>query len=391
VKKFDIMSPLPHPLQSKLPQTGTTIFAVMSRMAKEQQALNLSQGFPDFPVSQPLIDRVHFYMQKGYNQYAPLEGIEPLREAVCSKAADLYGSDFHPEREVNVTAGATQAIYTAIASVVQEKDEVILFSPAYDSYAPAVEIHGGVPVYSCLRPPDYSIDWEEVKTLISPRTRMIVINTPHNPTGTVLNETDMKTLDKITRGTDIIVLSDEVYEHIIFNGKTHWSALRFPNLRERSFVIFSFGKMFHCTGWKIGYCLAPEFLMKEFRSIHQFLVYCCNTPVQFALADFLQDPENYLHIAEMYQQKRDIFLNKLQDSRFRIRPASGSYFQLLDYSRITDENDMDFAARLTREHKIASIPVSVFYPDKRDEKVLRFCFAKQEETLEKASDILCRI
>jgi methionine transaminase len=391
VKKFDIMSPLPHPLQSKLPQTGTTIFAVMSRMAKEQQALNLSQGFPDFPVSQPLIDRVHFYMQKGYNQYAPLEGIEPLREAVCSKAADLYGSDFHPEREVNVTAGATQAIYTAIASVVQEKDEVILFSPAYDSYAPAVEIHGGVPVYSCLRPPDYSIDWEEVKTLMSPRTRMIVINTPHNPTGTVLNETDMKTLDKITRGTDIIVLSDEVYEHIIFNGKTHWSALRFPNLRERSFVIFSFGKMFHCTGWKIGYCLAPEFLMKEFRSIHQFLVYCCNTPVQFALADFLQDPENYLHIAEMYQQKRDIFLNKLQDSRFRIRPASGSYFQLLDYSRITDENDMDFAARLTREHKIASIPVSVFYPDKRDEKVLRFCFAKQEETLEKASDILCRI
>lgn len=385
------MSPLPHPLQSKLPQTGTTIFAVMSRMAKEQQALNLSQGFPDFPVSQPLIDRVHFYMQKGYNQYAPLEGIEPLREAVCSKAADLYGSDFHPEREVNVTAGATQAIYTAIASVVQEKDEVILFSPAYDSYAPAVEIHGGVPVYSCLRPPDYSIDWEEVKTLMSPRTRMIVINTPHNPTGTVLNETDMKTLDKITRGTDIIVLSDEVYEHIIFNGKTHWSALRFPNLRERSFVIFSFGKMFHCTGWKIGYCLAPEFLMKEFRSIHQFLVYCCNTPVQFALADFLQDPENYLHIAEMYQQKRDIFLNKLQDSRFRIRPASGSYFQLLDYSRITDENDMDFAARLTREHKIASIPVSVFYPDKRDEKVLRFCFAKQEETLEKASDILCRI
>lgn len=385
------MNPFSHPLRSKLPQTGTTIFAVMSRMAKEQNALNLSQGFPDFPVSPALIDQVHSYMQKGHNQYAPLEGIEPLREAICRKASDLYGADYHPEKEVNVTAGATQAIYTAIASVVHEGDEVILFSPAYDSYAPAVEIHGGVPVYSHLRPPDYSIDWDEVRALISSRTRMIVINTPHNPTGTVLKKSDLESLAKITRGTDIIVLSDEVYEHIIFNGQTHWSALRFPGLRERSFVIFSFGKLFHCTGWKTGYCLAPEFLMKEFRSIHQFLVYCCNTPIQFALADFLQDPENYRHISGMYQQKRDVFLKKLQDSRFRFKPASGSYFQLLDYSRITDENDMDFAARLTREHKIASIPVSVFYPDKRDEKVLRFCFAKQKETLEKASDILCRI
>ncbi len=385
------MNPFSHPLPSKLPQTGTTIFAVMSRMAKEHNALNLSQGFPDFPVSPSLIDRVHTYMQKGHNQYAPLEGIEPLREAICRKASDLYGADYHPEKEVNVTAGATQAIYTAVASVVHEGDEVILFSPAYDSYAPAVEIHGGVPVYSPLRPPDYSIDWDEVNALISSRTRMIVINTPHNPTGTVLDKSDLESLDKITKGTDIIVLSDEVYEHIIFNGQPHWSALRFPGLRERSFVIFSFGKLFHCTGWKTGYCLAPEFLMKEFRSIHQFLVYCCNTPIQFALADFLQDAENYKHIAGMYQQKRDVFLNKLRDSRFRFKPASGSYFQLLDYSRITDENDMDFAARLTREHKIASIPVSVFYPDKRDEKVLRFCFAKQEETLEKASDILCRI
>jgi methionine aminotransferase len=385
------MHPFSHPLRSKLPQTGTTIFAVMSRMAKEHNALNLSQGFPDFPVSPALIDQVHSYMQKGHNQYAPLEGIEPLREAICRKASDLYGADYHPEKEVNVTAGATQAIYTAVASVVHEGDEVILFSPAYDSYAPAVEIHGGVPVYSHLRPPDYSIDWDEVRALISSRTRMIVINTPHNPTGTVLKKSDLESLAKITRGTDIIVLSDEVYEHIIFNGQTHWSALRFPGLRERSFVIFSFGKLFHCTGWKTGYCLAPEFLMKEFRSIHQFLVYCCNTPIQFALADFLQDAENFRHISGMYQQKRDVFLKKLQDSRFRFRPASGSYFQLLDYSRITDENDMDFAARLTREHKIASIPVSVFYPDKRDEKVLRFCFAKQKETLEKASDILCRI
>lgn len=385
------MYPFSHPLRCKLPQTGTTIFAVMSRMAKEHNALNLSQGFPDFPVSPSLIDRVHTYMQKGRNQYAPLEGIEPLRETICRKASDLYGADYHPEKEVNVTAGATQAIYTAVASVVHEGDEVILFSPAYDSYAPAVEIHGGVPVYSHLRPPDYSIDWDEVRALISSRTRMIVINTPHNPTGTVLKKSDLESLVKITKGTDIIVLSDEVYEHIIFNGQPHWSALRFPGLRERSFVIFSFGKLFHCTGWKTGYCLAPEFLMKEFRSIHQFLVYCCNTPIQFALADFLRDAENYRYIADMYQQKRDVFLNKLRNSRFQFKPASGSYFQLLDYSRITDENDMDFAARLTREHKIASIPVSVFYPDKRDEKVLRFCFAKQEETLEKASDILCRI
>ena len=385
------MSSFSRSLQPKLPRTGTTIFAVMSRMAQEHGALNLSQGFPDFPVSGSLIDRVHHYMQKGFNQYAPLEGIKPLREAVCRKAEELYGAKYHPEKEVNITAGATQAIYTAAASVVHEKDEVILFSPAYDSYAPAVEIHGGVPVFSYLRPPDYSIDWEEVESLITPRTRMIIINTPHNPTGTVLDKDDLEKLEEITRNTDIIVLSDEVYEHIIFNGRTHWSAMRFPGLRERSFVVFSFGKLFHCTGWKTGYCLAPEFLMKQFRSIHQFLVYCCNTPIQHSLADFLKDPDNYRNIADMYQEKRDIFLNKLKDSRFRFQPASGSYFQLLDYSRITDEQDTDFAARLTREHKIASIPVSVFHPDERDDKILRFCFAKQEETLEKASEILCRI
>ncbi len=385
------MSGFSSPLRPKLPRTGTTIFAVMSRMAKEHGALNLSQGFPDFPVSEPLIDRVHRYMRKGFNQYAPMEGVEALREAICRKAEELYDADYHPEKEVNVTSGATQAIYTAAASVVHDKDEVILFSPAYDSYAPAVEIHGGVPVCSYLRPPDYAVDWKEVESLVSPRTRMIIINTPHNPTGTVLGKSDLEILEKITRGTDIIVLSDEVYEHIIFDGRTHWSVLRFPGLRERSFVIFSFGKLFHCTGWKTGYCLAPEFLMKQFRSIHQFLVYSSNTPVQHAMADFLKDPENYRHIADMYQKKRDVFLEKLTGSRFSFQPASGSYFQLLDYSRITGERDVDFAARLTREHKIASIPVSVFNQDGRDDKILRFCFAKQEETLEKASEILCRI
>ncbi len=385
------MSGLKKNLKSKLPHVGTTIFAVMSKLAQQHGALNLSQGFPDFPVSADLIARVNHFMKTGYNQYAPMTGVQSLREIICRKAEDLYGAYYHPEKEVNITAGATQALYTAIAAVVHNKDEVILFSPAYDSYAPAVELHGGIPVFSNLCPPDYHVDWQEVESLISLRTRLIIINSPHNPTGSVLTDSDMRKLDKITRSTDILVLSDEVYEHIIFDGIRHQSVMLYPGLRERSFVVFSFGKTFHSTGWKMGYCLAPDELMQEFRSVHQFLVYCCNTPVQYAIGEFLKDPDNYTGISRLFQDKRDLFLELIKDSRFRFTPTSGSYFQLLDYSAITDENDRDFAVRMTRENLVASIPVSVFYPDALDNRVLRFCFAKREETLREAAEILCRM
>jgi methionine aminotransferase len=378
-------------LKPKLPHVGTTIFAVMSRLAQQHGALNLSQGFPDFPVAPELIERVTHYMKAGYNQYAPMTGVQPLREQICRKAEKLYSARYHPEKEVNITAGATQALYTVFAAVVHAGDEVILFSPAYDCYAPAVEVHGGIPVFSNLKPPDYTIDWDEVRGLINGKTRMIVINTPHNPTGSILLERDLQELDRLTRETDILVVSDEVYEHIIFDGRPHRSAMLYPGLRERSFVVFSFGKTFHSTGWKMGYCLAPDALMQEFRSVHQFLVYCCNTPIQHALADFLEDEANTSNIGPMYQAKRDLFLDHLRASRFKFTPTSGSYFQLLDYSGITDEGDMDFAVRMTEEYKVASIPVSVFYPDARDNRVLRFCFAKREETLEQAAEILCRI
>ncbi len=385
------MSGTTQTLKSKLPHVGTTIFAVMSKLAQQHGALNLSQGFPDFPVSADLIERVNQFMKMGYNQYAPMTGVLPLRETICRKVEDLTGACYHPEKEVNITAGATQALYTAIAAVVNKQDEVILFSPAYDSYSPAVEVHGGIPVFSNLCPPDYHVDWQEVEALISPRTRMIIINSPHNPTGSVLSNLDMRKLEKITRSTDILVLSDEVYEHIIFDGIRHQSVMLYPGLRERSFVVFSFGKTFHSTGWKMGYCLAPDELMQEFRSVHQFLVYCCNTPVQYAIGEFLKDPDNYTGISRMFQNKRDLFLELIKGSRFRFTPSSGSYFQLLDYSAITDENDRDFAVRMTRENLVASIPVSVFYPDALDNRVLRFCFAKREETLRKAAEILCRL
>jgi len=378
-------------LKPKLPHVGITIFAVMSRLAEEHEALNLSQGFPDFPVSERLIDLVTLYMKKGFNQYAPMTGVPVLREEICRKVEELYGVRYHPEKEINITAGATQAIYTVAAAVVHPGDEVVLFSPAYDSYAPAVQVHGGIPVFSHLRPPSYTIDWDEVRSLITGHTRMIVINTPHNPTGGILTDGDMRRLEDIVRGTNILVLSDEVYEHIVFDDARHCSAMRYPGLRERAFAVFSFGKTFHSTGWKMGYCLAPEELMREFRSVHQFLVYCCNTPVQYAIAEYLKDRDSTRNIGRMYQEKRDMFLSLIRDSRFGLIPARGSYFQLLDYSAVTDERDVDFAVRLTKEYKVASIPVSVFYPDEIDNRVLRFCFAKREATLKKAAEIICAI
>ncbi len=376
---------------SKLPQTGTSVFAVMSQLANEHNAVNLSQGFPDFPISEELIEKVHHYMQKGFNQYAPMPGVPELRLAISKMFVKNHGANYNPETEINITAGATQGLYTAISAFVKPGDEVIVFEPAYDSYAPAVEVNKGITKYSKLLYPDFGINWDELPKLISHNTRMIIINTPHNPTGSVLKEDDLKRLEKLTKGTDIIVLSDEVYEHLIFDGQQHQSVCRFPDLASRSLLIGSFGKTFHATGWKTGFVLAPENLMKEYRKVHQFVVFATNTPIQHAMADYLKTPENYLTLGGFYQKKRDYFAEAVRKSRFKIIPSYGTYFQLLDYSTISDENEMDFATRLIKENGIAGIPVSPFYKNKDNNKVLRFCFAKQEETLKKAGEILCGI
>jgi len=381
----------PNNITSKLPKIGTSIFAVMSQMANDFNAINLSQGFPDFPISEKIIELVNTYMKKGYNQYAPMPGILALRQAISEKVNDIYKIKYNPESEITITAGATQGIYTAISALVKEEDEVIVFEPAYDSYVPAIKLNGGIPISIKMKEPDYKIDWNEVKKTITHRTKLIIINSPHNPTGAVLREDDMKNLEKITNNTDIIILSDEVYEHIIFDDIRHESICYHPRLRERSFVLFSFGKTFHATGWKMGYCLAPENLMKEFRKAHQFVVFACNTPIQYAIADFLTDKENYIHISSFYQEKRDYFLKLLQGSKFTPITSHGTYFQLLNYSKISDEKEMLFATRLTKEYGVASIPVSAFYNKEVNNNVLRFCFAKSNETLEKAAEKLCKI
>ncbi|HQI46662.1 MAG TPA: methionine aminotransferase [Bacteroidales bacterium] len=378
-------------ISSKLPQIGTSIFAVMSQLANEHKAINLSQGFPDFNCSEKLQELVNQSIKKGYNQYAPMPGIMPLREAIAEKTHTCFNVSYNPETEITVTAGATQAIYTAISAFIKEGDEVIVFEPAYDCYVPAILMNGGTPKYGKLNFLDYSINWDETRKLISQRTRMIIINSPHNPTGSVLSEEDLKQLEKITENTNILILSDEVYEHIIFDHKIHQGVCRYPNLKKKSLIISSFGKTFHTTGWKMGYVLAPEELMAEFRKIHQFIVFGVNTPIQYAVAEFMKDPENYIHLPNFYQQKRDYFCNILKNSRFNIAPSKGTYFQLLDYSRISDEKEEDFAVRLTKEFKVASIPVSVFYHKKTENTVLRFCFAKSEETMNKAAEILCKI
>jgi methionine aminotransferase len=379
------------PIRSKLPTVGTTIFTVMSALANEYKAINLSQGFPNFECSPELVELVNSYMKKGFNQYAPMQGIMPLREIIAQKMQDLYGAVYNPEKEINITAGGTEAIYAAITAVVHEGDEVIVFEPAYDCYVPAIELCGGIPVYIQLKSPEYKIDWTEVKKRVNAHTRMIMINTPHNPTGAILTESDMKELEKITRGTDIIVLSDEVYEHIIFDGQPHESVCRYPGLAERSFIVFSFGKTYHTTGWKMGYVLAPAKLMAEFRRVHQFVVFTVNTPLQYALAEYMKKKDEYLNLGKFYQEKRDFFIKLIKGSRFKLKPASGSYFQLLDYSAITKEKDTEFAIRMTKEMGVASVPTSVFYHDPEDDKLLRFCFAKTNETLEQAAEKLCKI
>ncbi|MGP8214826.1 MAG: methionine aminotransferase [Bacteroidia bacterium] len=378
-------------IRSKLPAVGTTIFTVMSALANECNAINLSQGFPNFECSPELVSLVNQYMKKGLNQYAPMQGIMPLREMIAAKMEELYGTTYNPEKEINITAGGTQAIYAAITSVINEGDEVIILEPAYDCYVPAIELSGGVPIYVKLMESDYSVDWNQVKKLVNQRTRMIMINTPHNPTGAIMTANDMKTLEKITSGTDILILSDEVYEHIIFDSQKHQSVCLFPKLAERSFVVFSFGKTYHTTGWKMGYVLAPEILMKEFRKVHQFMVFCVNTPLQYALADYMKNKDAYLQLGSFYQEKRDYFIKLLKGSKFKLKPASGSYFQVLDYSGITKEKDTEYAIRLTKEIGVASVPTSVFYHEPVDNKHLRFCFAKTNETLEKAAEKLCKI
>jgi methionine aminotransferase len=378
-------------LKSKLPNSGISIFAKMTALANQHGAINLAQGFPDFPSSVRLIENVYAAMRRGQNQYAPMPGVLSLRERIAEKVSSIYNNNYSPDTEITITAGATQAIYTAITATIREGEEVIIFEPAYDSYAPAIRLSGGIPVPVELLAPDYKIDWEMVKKSVSQRTRMIMINTPHNPTGTVLSKDDMQQLIKIVSGKDIIVLSDEVYEHIIFDKRRHESVLYYPELRERSIVVFSFGKTYHNTGWKIGYVLAPDFITKEFRGVHQFEVFSVNTPIQHALAEFMQDPNEYLQVRDFYENKRNLFNNLLKDSRFKIVPAAGTYFQLADYSAISEKTDMDFADELCITNKVAAIPLSPFYRKGSNEKILRFCFAKQDDTLQKAAEILCRI
>lgn len=385
------MPEFPGLIKSKLPKVQTTIFTVMSRLAHEHQAINLSQGFPDFESDDALKDLVHLAMKKGHNQYAPMAGLMELREQIAIKTQNLYGTIYHPDTEITVTAGATQAIYTAISAVIHEGDEVIIFTPAYDCYEPAVEMNGGRAVIVQMRAPDYKIDWTHVRKLINPRTKMIIINTPHNPTGTMLDKEDFIALEKLIANTDIILLSDEVYEHIVFDDNKHYSAAMFPKLAERSFIVASFGKTFHNTGWKLGYCIAPEMLMNEFRKVHQYIVFSVNTPMQYALAEYLKNENNYLRLGSFYQQKRDFFISAIQNSKFEIIPSKGTYFQLLGYKKISHEKDTDFAVSLTVDYKIASIPISVFYNQHLDDKMLRFCFAKKTETLAKAAEILNKI
>jgi methionine aminotransferase len=385
------MPEFPSAIRSKLPNVGTTIFTVMSRLAAEHHAINLSQGFPDFDCAPELRALLAKYVNSGLNQYPPMAGVAPLREAIAGKVAGLYGAAYDPEHEITVVPGATYGIFTAVTALIRPGDEVILFEPAYDSYAPAVEVNGGKPVYVQLKYPDYSIDWQEVQDAITPRTRMIIINTPNNPTASVFSGEDLRLLEGMLAGTGIVVVSDEVYEHIVFDGHKHQSIARFPGLAARSFVVSSFGKTYHITGWKTGYVLAPKELMAEFRKVHQFNAFVTNGPVQYALAEYMKNKDAYLSLAAFYQKKRDFFLEGVRGSRFQPLPSRGTFFQNLRYDAISDEKDTDLAIRLTKEHGVAAIPVSVFYREPPPHKVLRFCFAKSEETLAKGAEILCRL
>ncbi len=378
-------------IQDKLSKFGTTIFTVMSALSQKHQALNLSQGFPDFQPDEKLLEIAKKYFSSHFHQYAPMPGTIELRETVKNIVHHCYQRYINAETEITITAGATQAIYTAISAFVHPYDEVIIFEPAYDCYAPAIIANKGIPVYCELKYPEFKIDWDEVKSKISDKTKMIIINSPHNPTGSILSKEDMNNLIEITRDTTIIILSDEVYEHIIFDNELHQSVLRYDELFQRAITVSSFGKTIHTTGWKIGYAVAPERLMSVFRKIHQFLVFAVNHPLQKTIAEYLSDSSNYLSLKNFYQEKRDYFLSLIKNSAFKIVSTKGTYFVLLDYSKITQKKDTEFAIELIEKYKIASIPMSVFYHEQKDYHLLRFCFAKTNDTLYSASDIINKL
>ena len=378
-------------INSKLPDVAPTIFTVMSSMANQYQAINLGQGFPDYPMSAELIGLVNHYMKTGHNQYVHMNGLMSLREVIAEKIFYLYQNSINAESEITVTPGGTYAIYTALTTVLQPGDEVIVFEPAYDSYIPNIEINGAIPVLISLEYPDYKINWDTVKKSITPKTRMIMLNSPNNPTGSVLSEPDITALHEIVKDTEIFILSDEVYEHLVFDGLLHHSILRYPDLLQRSFVCFSFGKVYNCTGWKLGYCIAPGTMMKEFRKVHQFNCFSCNSPVQFALADFLKQKESYIHLAGFMQSKRDYFQDLMRQTKFKPLISHGSYFQIYRYDEISDESERDFAIYLTKQYRVATIPVSAFYKKGKEDKVLRFCFSKEESTLEEAVSRLVKV
>ncbi len=375
-------------LQSKLPNVGTTIFTVMSRLATEHHAINLGQGFPDFSMSKELTRLVNEAMNNDFNQYPPMPGWMPLRESIAAKAAFLYDASVNPDTEITITPGGTYAIYSAFTAILQPGDEVIVFEPAYDSYIPNIEINGAKAVTIGLVYPDYHIDWEAVRKAINSKTKAIIINSPHNPTGSVILEEDIQQLRKLVEGTNIFIISDEVYEHLIFDNIPHQSMLRYPDLLQRSFVCFSFGKVYNCTGWKLGYCIAPEPLTREFRKVHQYNCFSCHTPTQVALAKFLENRDAYLTLSSFMQEKRDYFKKLMGQTRFTMQESYGSYFICGTYERISDEPDKDLAIRLTKEAGVATIPVSAFYREGKDDKVLRFCFSKKKETLDAAVEKL---
>ena len=378
-------------LQSKLPGGETTIFTIMSALATQHDAINLGQGFPNFDTPQELKDKVAYYLQNAKNQYCPMAGLPALRQVLSEKVASLYDLTVSPDTEVTILAGATQGLFTAIAAFVHEGDEVIIIEPAYDSYKPSIELMKAIAVPYSLSAPDFKVNWEELGELITDKTRMIIINTPHNPIGKTLKKEDMVELDRLTEGTNIMVLSDEVYEHLIYDGQEHQSVLRFPNLFKRSMAVYSFGKTFHSTGWKIGYCVAPDYIMDEFRKVHQWNVFCVNSFEQYALADYLQDSSSYSYLPDFYQNKRDLLAEAMEGSRFKALDSEGTFFQLFEYDQISDEADTAFVKRMTIEHGVAAIPVSVFYSDRRQVGVIRLCFAKTDDIIYEAGKLLKQI
>lgn len=376
---------------SKLSNVGTTIFSQMTQLANENEAINLSQGFPDFMPDSELLNHVDHFIKKGFNQYAPLGGMMGLKEEIARKIENSHQAIYHPDSEITITAGGTQAIFTAIASFIKKDDEVIIFEPAYDCYEPTVELFGGIVKRFEMKAPDYEINWAEVKNLISEKTRMIILNNPNNPSGKILKENDLQELIELVKGTSILILSDEVYENIVFDGQQHLSICKYPELKERSLLVASFGKLFHVTGWKVGYCAAPKSLTEEFRKVHQFNVFCVNTPIQLALAEYMKNDEHYTYLNQFFQEKRDFLRKGLAGTSFELLDCEGTYFQAVKYDKISDKNDFDFASELTINHKVASVPFSSFYKNKLNENVIRLCFAKKQETLEKALENLSKL